>query len=181
VRDRWSLGSPMSFVDDTVYLLVAGTRYGLKLTEEDALTWLRTAQPSDRAYEVRYLDQRSLAETAEGRLQRVERCMLALTAEWMQLTGRAEPPMPKSERERMRDVTATMSDVIAAMRPIVDAALRWLRGSYDGVDPRERALMAALGANSDRLATAMAAWRLLPADNDDEDEDEDEKVEESPT
>lgn len=33
-------------------------------------------------------------ETPEVRLQRVERCMLALTAEWMQLTGLAEPPMP---------------------------------------------------------------------------------------
>ena len=34
-------------------------------------------------------------ETHEQRLMRVERTMLSLTAEWLALTGRAEPPVPE--------------------------------------------------------------------------------------
>ena len=33
-------------------------------------------------------------ESHDERLQRVERTMLALTQEWLELTGRAEPPVP---------------------------------------------------------------------------------------
>lgn len=49
-----------------------------------------------------------LAESPDERLQRVERCMLALTAEWLDLTGRAEPPLPVPEAVRMRAVIEAM-------------------------------------------------------------------------
>lgn len=142
----------MSYVDATVYLLINGTSFGLKLIEEDARAWVADGS-AQRAYEVRYFDQRDLHETADERLQRVERCMLAQTAEWMQLTGRGEPPMPRSERERMRDV-------IDAMQPIVEAAINW---ADDPPKPGHHppwhfSLRDAIAMNRHRLERALSNW-----------------------
>lgn len=90
-------------------------------------------------------------ESADERLHRVERCMLALTAEWLELTGRAEPPAPQPAADR----------VIAAMRPIVDAALGWVNAS-DGDRGTARQLVTAIRENRSSLTAALAAYDAQP-------------------
>lgn len=65
-------------------------------------------------------------ESADERLQRVERTMLALTAEWLELTGRAEPPLPcevdlsSADREALREVRN-------ALKQFSDTPTRWYK------------------------------------------------------
>jgi hypothetical protein len=61
---------------------------------EHAEKYSNNAADGSAVYEVIEVDLRRVIpeETPDERLQRVERCMLWLTAEWMQITGRSEPP-----------------------------------------------------------------------------------------
>lgn len=95
-------------------------------------------------------------EPADRREQRLERCVVTRTAEWMQVTGRAEPPMPRNESEQMRDV-------IDAMRPIVEAAIEWHAWVNDTnvrtppITPA-RALDAIIGQQQARITAALSNW-----------------------
>jgi hypothetical protein len=94
-------------------------------------------------------------EPADRREQRLERYVIARTAEWLQVTGRAEPPMPKNERE-------LMLDVIDAMRPIVEAAIEWHAWVNDvkqqpPITPA-RALDAIVDQQQIRVAAALSNW-----------------------
>jgi hypothetical protein len=63
-------------------------------------------------FDVEDLEQSKPPESADERLQRVERVMLNATAEWLQITGRAEPPLPRS------DVPYDLDEDAIEIRPI---------------------------------------------------------------
>jgi len=111
---------------------------------------LRDEQPRGNipVYEIDLDDLKDADANHEAHTQRAERVMLKATAEWLELTGRAELPLPKGEHEQLREV-------FEAMRPIVDAALDW---SAAGGSPKP--LHDIIEANRARLAAAVSAWSV---------------------
>lgn len=86
-------------------------------------------------------------ESADERLQRVERTMLALTAEWLELTGRAEPPrvvefdITNGDLDALRDLCAQVHRMAN-----VDRETGPYRGTRPHLDGNLRAMVRALTA-----------------------------------
>lgn len=99
-------------------------------------------------------------ETDDDRLQRVERCMLALTAEWMQLTGQAEPPMPVHAELSTHDI-AELRFLRAQLRHM--ASIDRKSGPFSGTVPHISGNLGGMVAALDKIIDAEHHADSIPA------------------
>lgn len=138
-----------------------GTWYATRgdLRDHSLVTWRAfrhnidpSATDEVYAYNCFDLERAHPPETPDERLQRVERCMLALTEEWLELTGRKEPP-----RIVEFDITNGDLDQLRSLRvqlhrmAVVDRENGPFRGTFPHVSGDLRAMIRALDGVIDNV------------------------------
>lgn len=102
-------------------------------------------------------DAKRSSESPQEAYERNERIGSEAWAEVERLKPIVSRPVGEEAKERP-DERRQMRAVIEAMRPIVDAALRWGDSTNAGIDDTDIELGAVLQDNRDRLGLAMSAW-----------------------